>query len=135
VEDRLGRPRFLFFYLSCGLIAGLTQLAITPALQSPIVGASGAISGVMGAYFLLYPGARIVTLIPVFIFVQLVEVPAFVFLGIWFLMQFFSGSLDLAATGGRAGGVAFWAHVGGFVAGLLLLRLFTPRKLPWRIRA
>jgi len=133
VEDRLGRPRFLLFYLSCGVIAALAQFALTPGSRFPLVGASGAISGVMGAYFLLYPGARIVTVIPVFIFIQLVEVPAFVFLGIWFLLQFFSGTAEIAVSTGNSGGVAFWAHIGGFVAGMLLLRVFTPRRLPWQV--
>jgi membrane associated rhomboid family serine protease len=132
VEDRLGRPRFLFFYLACGLVAALAQFALYPGSHAPLVGASGAISGVMGAYFLLYPGARIMTLIPVFIFIQLIEVPAFVFLGVWFLLQFFSGTAEMAGSAGNAGGVAFWAHVGGFVAGMLLLRFFIPRRLPWR---
>ena len=132
VEDRLGRPRFLLFYLSCGIAAALAQFALTPGSSAPLVGASGAISGVMGAYFLLYPGARIVTLIPVFIFIQLVEVPAFVFLGIWFLLQFFSGTAEIASSSSNGGGIAFWAHVGGFLAGMALLRAFTPRRLPWR---
>jgi membrane associated rhomboid family serine protease len=132
VEDRLGRPRFLLFYLACGVAAALAQFALAPGSGIPPVGASGAISGVMGAYFLLYPGARIVTLIPVIIFIQMVEIPAFVFLGIWFLMQFFSGTRDLAASAGNTGGIAFWAHIGGFIAGMLLLRAFTPRRLPWR---
>lgn len=135
VEDRLGRPRFLLFYLACGIAAALTQFALSPGSGVPMVGASGAISGVMGAYFLLYPGARIVTLVPVFIFIQLIEIPAFVFLGIWFLLQFFSGTMEAASPASNSGGVAFWAHVGGFVAGILLLRAFTPRHLPWRARA
>jgi len=135
VEDRLGRPRFLIFYLACGIAAALAQFALTPGSKAPMVGASGAISGVMGAYFLLYPGARIVTLVPVFIFIQLIEVPAFVFLGIWFLLQFFGGTRDLASSAENSGGVAFWAHVGGFLAGMLLLRAFTPRQLPGRVEA
>jgi len=135
VEDRLGRPRFLVFYLSCGFAAALVQFALSPGSDVPLVGASGAISGVMGAYFLLYPGARIVTLVPVFIFIQLIEIPAFVFLGIWFLLQFSGGTSQLAVSSAHSGGVAFWAHVGGFLAGMILLRAFTPRRLPWRTKS
>lgn len=135
VEDRLGRPRFLLFYLTCGIGAALTQYALSPNSPYPMIGASGAVSGIMGAYFLLYPGARIVTLIPVFIFIQLIEIPAFVFLGIWFLLQFFSGTAELNPALGNSSGVAFWAHVGGFLAGMLLIRPFSPRFLPGQARA
>jgi membrane associated rhomboid family serine protease len=120
VEDRTGHGRFLVFYLLCGIAAALAQAALSPNSVMAMVGASGAIAGVMGAYFVLYPHSRIVTLVPLFFFFPIVEVPAVVFLGVWFLLQFVSGVGSIAAsTGGEpAGGVAFWAHVAGFVAGL-----------------
>jgi membrane associated rhomboid family serine protease len=120
VEDRMGHGRFLVFYLLCGVAAALAQTITAPDSVVPMVGASGAIAGVMGAYFVLYPKSRIVTLIPLFFFFQVIEVPAILFLGIWFLMQFVNGvgSIVTTAGGGPAGGVAFWAHVAGFVAGI-----------------
>jgi membrane associated rhomboid family serine protease len=120
VEDRMGHGRFLVFYLLCGVAAALAQTITAPDSVVPMVGASGAIAGVMGAYFVLYPKSRIVTLIPLFFFFQVIEVPAILFLGIWFVMQFLSGvgSIVTTAGGGPAGGVAFWAHVAGFVAGI-----------------
>ena len=120
VEDRMGHGRFLVFYLLCGVAAALAQTITAPDSVIPMVGASGAIAGVMGAYFVLYPKSRIVTLIPIFFFFQVIEVPAILFLGIWFLMQFLSGlgSIVSVAGGSTGGGVAFWAHVAGFVAGL-----------------
>jgi membrane associated rhomboid family serine protease len=120
VEDRMGHGRFLAFYLLCGAAAALAQTIMIPDSVIPMVGASGAIAGVMGAYFVLYPKSRIVTLVPIFFFIQILEVPAIFFLGIWFLMQFMSGVGSIAsATGGEpSGGVAFWAHVAGFVAGV-----------------
>jgi membrane associated rhomboid family serine protease len=122
VEDRMGHGRFLVFYLLCGTAAALAQTITAPDSLVPMVGASGAIAGVMGAYFVLYPKSRIVTLIPLFFFFQIVEVPAIFFLGIWFVMQFLSGvgSIGTAATGG----VAFWAHVAGFLAGLSGVMVF-----------
>jgi len=120
VEDRFGHGRFLVFYLLCGSVAALAQTIMSPDSVIPMVGASGAIAGVMGAYFVMYPHSRIVTLLPIFIFIQLIEVPAIFFLGIWFLMQFLSGvgSIATAASREPAGGVAFWAHVAGFAAGV-----------------
>jgi len=120
VEDRMGHGRFVVFYLLCGVAAALAQTITAPDSVVPMVGASGAIAGVMGAYFVLYPKSRIVTLIPLFFFFQVIEVPAILFLGIWFVMQFLSGvgSIVTTAGGGPAGGVAFWAHVAGFVAGI-----------------
>jgi len=117
VEDRMGHGRFLVFYLLCGTAAALAQTITAPDSVVPMVGASGAIAGVMGAYFVLYPKSRIVTLVPIFFFFQIIEVPAIFFLGIWFVMQFLSGIGSITATGG-GGGIAFWAHVAGFVAGL-----------------
>jgi len=131
VEDRMGHGRFLVFYLLCGVAAALAQTITAPNSTVPMVGASGAIAGVMGAYFVLYPRSRIVTLIPLFFFFQVIEVPAIAFLGIWFLMQFVSGVGSIISTvgrdggaGGSIGGIAFWAHVAGFVAGITGVALF-----------
>src|ERR1043166_833073 len=126
VEDRMGHGRFAVFYLLCGTAAALAQTIINPDSLVPMVGASGAIAGVMGAYFVLYPRSRIVTLVPIFFFLQILEIPAIFFLGIWFLMQFLSGVGSIAtATGGEpAGGIAFWAHVAGFAAGVSGVFLF-----------
>ena len=123
VEDRLGHGRFIVFYLATGVVAALSQTAMDPESTVPMVGASGAVAGVMGGYFVLYPQSRVLTLFP--FPVMLFEVPAIFFLGLWFVMQFLSGlgSLASAAGQGLPGGVAFWAHVMGFVAGVLLVRL------------
>jgi membrane associated rhomboid family serine protease len=133
VEDRLGHARYLFFYLFCGVVAALGQTVIDPTSQIPTIGASGAIAGVMGAYFVLYPSSRVLTLIP-WIFLQIVEIPATVLLGFWFLMQLFSaGAIAVTANTGR-GGVAFAAHVAGFVIGMLavlVLRRRQPREDWW----
>jgi membrane associated rhomboid family serine protease len=121
----MGHGRFLAFYLLCGTAAALVQTLTSPDSPVPMVGASGAIAGVMGAYFVLYPHSRIVTLLP-FIFIQIVEVPAVFFLGIWFVMQFLSGvgSIASATAGQPAGGIAFWAHVSGFAAGVVGVFVF-----------
>ncbi len=120
IEDRLGHIRYLAFYLFCGVAAGLVHLFTNWSSNVPTIGASGAISGVMGAYLLLYPRSRILTLIPIFFFFQFVEIPAFIFLGFWFFLQLFSAGL----TPRNVGGIAFWAHIGGFVAGLIFVRIF-----------
>ncbi len=124
VEDAMGHGRYLVFYLVCGLISVLAQGFSAPSSTVPMIGASGAISGVLGAYFLLYPGARVLTLVPIFLFFTVIELPAFVFLGLWALFQFLSGALAPAGQGG----VAWWSHVGGFAAGFLLVRFFVLRK-------
>jgi membrane associated rhomboid family serine protease len=126
VEDRMGHGRFVVFYLLCGVTAALVQTIAAPESTIPMVGASGAIAGVMGAYFVLYPRSRIVTLLPLFFFFQIFEVPAILFLGIWFLMQFLSGVGSIVSVGqsGATGGIAFWAHVAGFVAGIVGVGLF-----------
>ncbi len=116
VEDRLGHAGFLAFYVGTGLAAGLTHVYLNSNSPIPTIGASGAISGVMGAYFLLYPRSRVLTLIPIFIFIQIIEIPAVFFLGFWFLLQFFQGTASIMA-GETLGGVAWFAHLGGFVAG------------------
>lgn len=126
VEDRMGRGRFLIFYLICGLAAALAQIAALPSSRVPMVGASGAISGVLGAYMLLFPHARVLTVIPIFIFLHFIRLPALVVLGMWFLFQV----LYSVWSDPSRGGVAWYAHIGGFVAGLVLLRLFLPRRPP-----
>lgn len=126
VEDAMGHGRFAAFYLLCGILAGLTHIVFNWRATVPVVGASGAIAGVMGAYFRLFPKARVVTLIPIIIIPYITELPAVAFLGIWFLIQLFSGLFD-ATAGGGASSVAFWAHAGGFVAGALLARPFARR--------
>jgi membrane associated rhomboid family serine protease len=123
VEDRMGHLRYLVFYLTCGWVASYAHIWAEPASRMPSIGASGAIAGVLGAYITLYPRARVVMLLPLGIFMELVQVPAYFFLGIWFLQQFFSGTLSLAAPG-ATGGVAWWAHIGGFAAGFALVSLF-----------
>ncbi len=127
VEDRLGHARFLLLYLVSGIVAALTHLALSPQSGIPMVGASGAIAGLLGAYLLLFPGARIVTLIPLGFFWNTVELPAFVFLGIWFLMQW-SHALTSLGQVVDVGGVAFWAHIGGFLNGVVWLMLLRPRR-------
>jgi len=124
VEDRLGPLRYLLFYLLCGWASGLSHLFINWHSHVPTIGASGAIAGVMGAYFVLYPKSRILTLIPIFFIPYFIEIPAFFFLGIWFLIQFFSAAGSHAQTGG----IAWWAHIGGFVFGILFLKIFL--KIP-----
>jgi len=116
LEDAMGPVRYLLFYLACGVAAALTQVAMDPTSTTPVVGASGAIAGVMGGYFLLYPQARIDILLILVIFIRIFTVPAWTMLGLWFAIQLLSG----AADPGAAGGVAHWAHTGGFVAGFIL---------------
>src|SRR4026207_1731371 len=130
VEDSMGRARYLAFYLLCGLAAAATQTFMSPNSIVPMVGASGAISGVMGAYVILYPRVRVHMLVFLFVFVTRIVVPAYLMLGYWFLLQLLGGS---AAQG--EGGVAFWAHVGGFVAGAALIALFKDPELVARHRA
>jgi membrane associated rhomboid family serine protease len=125
IEDHLGRARFVPFYLVCGMLAGLTQWVEAPHSGIPIVGASGAIAGVLGAYAVLFPRARIHTLVLLFIFLRIVPLPAAAWLGIWFVFQAVSAVVTHGRTGG---GVAWFAHLGGFVAGLLLIRVVAPRR-------
>ena len=127
VEGTLGRGRYLLFYLACGAFSFLAQIAFQSNSMVPNIGASGAIAGVLGAYFLLFPKARILTLVPLFFFFPVVEIPAFFFLGIWFLLQFLSGAATIGRTSAFTGGVAWWAHIGGFLAGMILLKLIMPR--------
>jgi membrane associated rhomboid family serine protease len=132
VEDRVGHGRFIVFYLLCGIAAAIGQVAVDPGSTLPTIGASGAIAGVMGAYFVLYPRSRVLTLIP-WIFLQIVELPAIVLLGFWFVMQLFSaGAIAVTANASGGGGVAFMAHVVGFVVGMGGVFVFRKRALdPW----
>jgi membrane associated rhomboid family serine protease len=118
VEDRMGHGRYLVFYLAAGSVAAVSQAALQPDSMVPMIGASGAIAGVMGAYFVLYPHSRVITAVFIVFFMDLIEVPAIFFLGIWFLMQFYSGVGSLGADAAE-GGVAFWAHIAGFASGAL----------------
>jgi membrane associated rhomboid family serine protease len=126
VEGRLGHLRYLVFYVLCGLAAGASHLVLNWHSNVPTIGASGAIAGVMGAYLILYPRAKILTLLPIFFFFTFVEVPAFIFLGIWFLFQF----LIAAGSAGQPGVIAWGAHIGGFLFGIVFLKLFekVPKK-------
>src|SRR6185503_17966212 len=133
VEDRVGHGRFMVFYLLCGIAAALGQVVVDPNSTLPTIGASGAIAGVMGAYFVLYPRSRVLTLIPLIVLMPIVEVPAIVLLGLWFLMQLFNAGTIAMTTSSRGGGVAFAAHVIGFVAGAGGVFIFRKRELdPWQ---
>jgi len=124
VEDRMGSLRFFIFYMLCGVLAGVVHVLFNADSTVPTIGASGAIAGVLGAYFLLYPTAKVIVFFPLFLFWPIYYVlPAFVYLGIWFLMQFLNGSLTILAKS-EIGYVAWWAHIGGFIAGMILHRLF-----------
>jgi membrane associated rhomboid family serine protease len=126
IEDRMGGMRYLIFYLLSGTVAALSQAFLYPTSAIPMVGASGAIAGVLGAYLVLYPHARIASLVPIFFIFTVIEVPALIFLGFWFVSQLFQGWLALG--GADLGGVAWWAHIGGFIFGLLMVRLFARRR-------
>jgi membrane associated rhomboid family serine protease len=126
IEDSMGHVRFVVFYLACGVAAALAQSFAAPDSTVPMVGASGAIAGVLGAYLLLFPRAHVLVLVPLGFFSQLLRIPALIVLGLWFVLQFVSG----AATPTAGGGVAYWAHIGGFVAGLILIVPFRDRSVP-----
>ena len=129
IEDAMGRIKFILFYLGGGLAATLVQTVIDTNSTVPSIGASGAVAAVLGAYALLYPRARVVTLVVIIIFVTLIELPALLVLGLWFLLQLYYGSAELAQPLG-GGGVAYWAHIGGFVFGLALVKLLARRENP-----
>ncbi|MBI3681444.1 MAG: rhomboid family intramembrane serine protease [Acidobacteria bacterium] len=133
IEDILGRGKFLFFYLSCGVAAGLVHVIFNAGSRVPTVGASGAIAGVMGAYMVKFPRSRILTLVPLIVFFTTIEVPAVFILAYWFLLQVFSGFGEIGRSHVSQGGVAWFAHVGGFATGYLLIRLFRTRER-WRHR-
>lgn len=132
VEDILGRGRFLIFYLACGIFAALAQILVSSDSRVPMIGASGAIAGVMGAYVMKFPHARVVTLIPIIIFFTTIEVPAILMLVYWFLIQLFSGLGSVSDMNLSQGGVAFFAHVGGFIAGMVLIKIFPTKRPQWR---
>ena len=131
IEDRMGRARFLGFYLACGLVAGWAHWFTNAGSTIPTVGASGAIAGVMGGYIFLFPHSRVLTLVPIIIYPLFVHIPAIIYLGIWFVTQIFSGAAAIGQEEG--GGIAWWAHIGGFIAGLVLVKLLArrePEQLP-----
>jgi membrane associated rhomboid family serine protease len=128
VEDRMGHVKYLVFYLLCGWTASYAHIWAAPDSTVPSLGASGAIAGVLGAYMTLYPHARVLTLIPLGIFIKTARIPAVFFLGFWFLQQFLYGTLTLSVTTAQGGGVAWWAHIGGFAAGFVLVWVFQSRK-------
>jgi membrane associated rhomboid family serine protease len=135
VEDRMGPGRYLIFYLLGGFVAALAHAWAYPTSPIPTIGASGAIAAILGAYLVLYPRARVITIIllPLFLFFPILEIPAIFYLGVWFLSQLLNGAFALSANTFQGGGVAWWAHVGGFVAGALLVMLFASRR-PRRLR-
>jgi membrane associated rhomboid family serine protease len=126
VEDRLGRFRFFLFYTICGIFAALLQVWVYPDSKIPLIGASGAISGVLGAYMVFFPRAQIVTLIFIFFFIDIIVLPAALWISLWFLMQFVSALLSVNHL--SMGGVAWFAHIGGFLAGVVLAKLFAPKE-------
>ncbi len=128
VEDRMGRGGYIIFYLIGGVVASLAHIFTNPSSQIPTVGASGAIGAVLGAYLVLYPQSRVLTLIPLGFFIRLSMLPAALVLGLWFVLQFFSGVISLG--GPDVGGVAFWAHIGGFLSGVVLAKIFARPEEP-----
>ncbi|GIV96387.1 MAG: rhomboid family intramembrane serine protease [Herpetosiphonaceae bacterium] len=128
VEDSMGHLGYLGFYLLCGLAAGATHLLFNPTSPLPSIGASGAISGVLGAYLVLFPFAEIITLIPIFFIPWFIQIPAIFYLGIWFLSQLFNGTLAIVSEVQALGGIAWWAHAGGFIAGIFLAPFYTRRR-------
>jgi membrane associated rhomboid family serine protease len=131
VEDLAGGARYLLLYLTCGLAAAILQVVMNPYSRLPTIGASGAIAGIMGAYLMKFPRSRIITLFPIFVFFTTLEIPAVFYLLYWFAIQFFSGIGSLATADYSGGGVAWFAHVGGFLAGMVMIRLFPDRRR-WR---
>jgi membrane associated rhomboid family serine protease len=128
IEDILGHGKYFLFYLLCGAAAALAQVAVSPNSRIPTVGASGAIAGIMGAYMIKFPHSRILSLIFIVVFFTTVELPAWIYLIYWFVLNFFSGVGTLAASQTSQGGVAFFAHVGGFIAGIVLISVMGPRQ-------
>ncbi|MEK6683305.1 MAG: rhomboid family intramembrane serine protease [Nitrospirota bacterium] len=126
IEDAVGHARFIGFYLLCGVVAAMSHALVDPGSPAPMIGASGAISGVLGAYLLLYPRAHVLVLIPLGFFTRLMHIPAGFVLGFWFVLQLISGT---ATVGGGGGGVAWFAHIGGFLAGMVLIGLFKRRSV------
>jgi rhomboid family protein len=133
VEYRMGAWRYLIFYLAAGIAAALATVWIAPTSSVPVIGASGAIAGVLGAYFILYPRGRILTILPIFIFVQFIEIPAVIYLFVWFAVQLYAG-LQQSGRAAMMGGVAWWAHVGGFMFGVALGPMLAVSRAPRRRR-
>jgi len=130
IEDRLGHIKYVIFYLLCGLVATLSHAVVNPDSRLPSIGASGAIAGVLGAYLILFPKARVTTLIPIFVFITIRELPAVLVLGLWFVLQFFVGVASIGAAPEATGGVAVFAHIGGFIAGMILVVLMGGLRRP-----
>lgn len=124
VEDRLGHLRYLLFYLLTGVVASIAHIIANPTSEVPVIGASGAVAGVLGAYFILFPRSKVLSLVPIIFIFTLVEIPAVIFLALWFILQLFNGT---ASLGGAANAVAWWAHIGGFIAGIILIKIMAPR--------
>ncbi len=120
IEDKLGHFNYFGFYIFCGIIASSVHVFFNSQSEVPCIGASGAIAAVLGAYMVTFPSARVVTVIPIFFFLQIIELPALVVLGFWFLIQFFNGAISITASASGGGGVAWWAHIGGFASGIVL---------------
>jgi len=135
IEDHLGHFSYLVFYLVCGIAASVSHILLNLGSNLPSLGASGAIAGVMGAYIILYPRARVLTLVFLIVFVTFWWLPAWLFLGYWFLLQFLGGTATSIARTSQQGGVAFWAHVGGFIAGLILIKILPQRQHRYRYSA
>jgi membrane associated rhomboid family serine protease len=134
VEDRFGHFGFVIFYLLCGIVAAGGQIVMNSSSMLPTIGASGAIAGVMGAYFIMYPQSRVLTLVPIVFYIEIIELPAIVLLGFWFLMQLFNAGA-VAATAGTGGGVAFAAHVAGFLLGMAGAFVLRRRDTRWDLQA
>ena len=129
IEDKLGHFKYIVFYILCGIIASSVHVFFNSQSDMPCIGASGAIAGVLGAYMITFPRARVVTIVPLFIFIQVIELPAVIVLGFWFVIQFFNGAASITASA-SGGGVAWWAHIGGFAAGIIIfyiIRIFFSR--------
>lgn len=132
VEDRMGHLRYFIFYLLCGVGAAVIHILLNLHSRIPTIGASGAIAGVMGAYFLLFPLSRVIVLLPIFFLPYFFELPAFFFLGVWLLMQFYGGYISLLEIAPQFGGIAWWAHIGGFASGMFLVFFFKKSKKKYR---
>lgn len=124
IEDSMGHIKFIVFYLICGIAAVFAHTVVNPGSKIPMIGASGAIGGVLGAYILLFPRARVLTLIPLVFFIRIIEIPALIVIGLWIVIQFLSGAMSVGAAGG---GIAYFAHIGGFLSGFALIALFKKR--------
>ena len=128
VEDRLGSVRYLLFYLMTGIAAALTHIYLNQNSGIPTIGASGAISGVMAGYLVLYPTAKVITVFPILFFPYIIELPAIIYTGVWFITQFFSGVLSIVSNTQAFGGIAYWAHIGGFISGIVFLPILLTKK-------